>query len=588
MCNQCNDSNQEHVHALRTRREALIAGAALVAAPFLGGVTSILQAAQAANTRVPVGRPAHAQAGKVRGTATEWLNYAGDKAGSKYSPLTQISGDNFNRLRTAWTWRSAEEEVAKANHLKTWVWEATPLMVGGVLYVSTSLSQVAAIDAATGKTRWVYDPETWKNGMPSNNGFVHRGVAYWADGDDQRILFGTGDGYLICLNAQTGKPIRTFGREGRIDLTQELGRTVDRHLYGVSSPPIICRDVVVMGSKVNDVPLAAEMPPGDVRGFDVRTGKQQWIFHVIPRQGEFGNETWKDGSWKTTGAANVWTMMSADDALGYVYLPFSTPSDDHYGVHRPGDGLFGESLVCLDARTGKRVWHFQMVHHGLWDYDLPCAPNLIDIRVDGKPVKAVAQMSKQGFCYVFDRLTGKPIWPIEEKPVPQSTVPGEKTSATQPFPTKPAPFDRQGVTENDLIDFTPELKAEALRIASQFKLGPLYTPPIVEGAGGKRGTLTVPHNQGAANWESAAADPETGILYVPSVTNWWASALGEGGERSDMRYIGRNVRVETPMGLPLIKPPWGRITAIDLNTGDHVWMVPNGQAPEYVRNHPAL
>jgi quinoprotein glucose dehydrogenase len=397
MGDQCNDSDQKQVHAVPGRRDALIAGAALVAAPFLGRVTSTVQAAEGANMVLHVGSPAHAQAEKVRGTATEWLNYAGDKASSKYSPLTQISGDNFNRLRTAWTWHSAEEEVAKANHLKTWVWESTPLMVDGVLYISTSLSQVAAIDAATGKTQWIYDAETWKNGTPSNNGFAHRGGAYWADGDDQRILLGTGDGYLTCLKAQTGKPIRTFGREGRIDLTQGLGRTVDRHLYGVS-PPIICRDVVVMGSKVNDVPLAAEMPPGDVRGFDVRTGKQQRIFHAIPRQREFGNETWKNGSWKTTGAANVWTMMSADDALGYLYLPFSTPSDDHYGVHRPGDGLFGESLVCLDAPTGMRVWHFQMVHHGLWDYDLPCAPNLIDIRVHGKLVKAVAQMSKQGFC----------------------------------------------------------------------------------------------------------------------------------------------------------------------------------------------
>src|SRR5437867_4901436 len=314
MYNQCNDSNQEHVHAVLSRREALIAGAALVAAPFLGGVTSIVQAAQAANMRVPVGRPAHAQAGKVRGTATEWLSYGGDKAGSKYSPLAQIGRDNFNRLRVAWTWRSADEEIAKANpQLKTWAWEATPLMVGGVLYVSTSLSQVAAIDAATGKTLWVYDPETWKNGTPSNNGFVHRGVAYWADGKDKRILFGTGDGYLICLNATTGKPISTFGDEGRIDLTRGLGRSVDRHLYGVSSPPIICRNVIVMGSKVNDIPLAAEMPPGDVRGFDVRTGEQQWIFHSIPRAGEFGNETWKNGSWQTTGAANVWTMMSADE-----------------------------------------------------------------------------------------------------------------------------------------------------------------------------------------------------------------------------------------------------------------------------------
>src|SRR5437870_12664384 len=295
MCNQCNDSNQEHVHAVRSGREVLLAGAALVPPPLSAGVTSIVRASETANTRVPAGRGAQPQARKVRGTATEWFSYGGDKASSKYSPLAQIGRGNFNRLSVAWTWRSVEEDVAKANDLKTWVWESTPLMVGGVLYVSTSLSQVAALDAATGKTLWVHDPETWKNGTPSNNGFVHRGVAYWADGKDRRILFGTGDGYLICLNAQTGKPIPTFGHEGRIDLTQKLGRSVDRHLYGVSSPPVICRDIVVMGSKVNDVPLAAEMPPGDVRGFDVRTGKQQWIFHVIPRQGEFGNETWKDG-----------------------------------------------------------------------------------------------------------------------------------------------------------------------------------------------------------------------------------------------------------------------------------------------------
>ena len=521
---------------------------------------------------VPVDRPAHAQEGKAPGTALEWSSYGGDKASSKYSPLDQIGSDNFHRLRVTWTWRSADEAIVKANpDLRTWVWESTPLMVGGVLYVSTSLSQVAAIDAATGKTRWVHDPGTWKHGTPSNNGFVQRGVAYWADGDDQRILFGTGDGYLICLNARTGKLISTFGVQGRIDLTQGLSRPVNRHLYGVSSPPIICRDVVVMGSKVHDIPLEKEMPPGDVRGFDVRTGKQQWLFRSVPGDGEFGNESWEDGSWRTIGGANVWTLMSADETLGYVYLPFSSPANDWYGGQRHGDGLFGESLVCLDARTGKRVWHFQIVHHGLWDYDLPAAPNLIDVRVNGTPVKAVAQVSKQGFVYVFDRVTGQAIWPIEEQPVPQSNLPGEKASRTQPFPRKPAPFDRQGVTENDVIDFTPELRTEAMAVLARYNYGPLYTPPSIE-----KPTIELPGWAGGASWAGAACDPETGMMYVPSITSPLIVSMVKQGDMSPVPYRGEPSPMETLEGLPVWKPPYGRITAIDLNTGDHRWMVPMG------------
>ena len=527
------------------------------------------------------GAASSAAAQSAEAAATEWLSYGGDKASSKYSPIDQIGGDNFSRLQVAWTWRSAEEEITKANpDVKTWVWESTPLMVNGVLYVSTSLSQVAAIDASTGKTRWVYDPETWKNGTPSNNGFVHRGVSYWADGDDQRILFGTGDGYLICLNAETGKPIPTFGRDGRIDLTQGLGRPVDRRLYGVSSPPIICHDVVMMGSKVHDVPLAKEMPPGDVRGFDVRTGQQLWQFRSIPGEGEFGNETWDEGSWKTTGAANVWTLMSADDELGYVYLPFSTPSNDWYGGQRPGDGLFGESLVCLDARTGNRIWHFQIVHHGLWDYDLPAAPNLIDVRVNGTPVKAVAQVTKQGFVYVFDRVTGRPIWPIEERPVPQSTVPGERSSRTQPFPTKPAPFDRQGVSESDVVDFTPELRKQALAVLARYNYGPLYTPPSIE-----KPTIQMPGWAGGASWAGAACDPETGMMYLPSITSPLAITMVNRPSRSPAPYVGAPALMETLQGVPLWKPPYGRITAIDLNTGNHRWMVPMG---DLAQSHPVL
>jgi glucose dehydrogenase len=520
------------------------------------------------------------QAQPKRNTAGEWRNYAGDKASSKYSPLAQINKENFNSLKIAWTWRSADEEVIRANpHLKTWVWESTPLMVGGTLYISTSLSQVAAIDAATGKTRWVYNPETWKGATPPNHGFVHRGVAYWADGNDLRILFGTGDGYLICLNAQTGKPISTFGHDGRIDLTQGLGRVVDRRHYGVSSPPIICRDVVVVGATILDFPLVKEMPPGDLRGFDVRTGKQQWLFRAVPGEGEFGNETWEQDSWKTTGNTNVWTMMSADEALGYIYLPFGTPSNDYYGGQRPGNGLFGESLVCLDARSGKRVWHFQTAHHGVWDYDLPAAPNLIDLKVNGKSIKAVAQLSKQGFCYVFDRVTGKPVWPIEEKPVPQSTVPGEKLSLTQPIPTRPAPVDRQGMTKDDVIDFTPELRKEALAILEKYNYGPLYTPPSLQ-----KPTILMPGVSGGANWAGAAADPETGILYVPSVTLPFTVTLTK-SPLPHTGYIGALGGVDMAQGLPLWKPPYGRITAINLNTGAHRWMAPIG---DLARSHPVL
>ena len=308
--------------------------------------------------------------------------------------------------------------------------------------------------------------------------------------------------------------------------------------------------------------------------------QQLWQFRSIPGEGEFGNETWEQGSWKTTGAANVWTMMSADEALGYVYLPFSTPSNDFYGGQRPGNGLFGESLVALDARTGKRVWHFQMAHHGLWDYDLPAAPNLIDIRVNGQPVKAVAQVSKQGFVYVFDRVTGKPIWPIEERPVPQSTVPGERSSPTQPFPTKPAPFDRQGITQDDVIDFTPELRKQALAVLEKYNYGPLFTPPSLE-----KPTIAMPGIAGGASWSGAAFDPETGIFYVSSITLPFAITLSKSPIPGHRRMLGAMAPVETLQGIPLWKPPYGRITAIDLNTGDHRWMAPVG---DLAKDNPVL
>jgi quinoprotein glucose dehydrogenase len=513
----------------------------------------------------------------------EWRFYGGDQGGSRYSPLDQITKANVKHLRVAWTWTVPDAEVAKGQPAlaRATYFQSTPLMVGGVLYVTTPLSQLAAVEAMTGKTLWVYDPKSYESGRPPNIGFVHRGAAYWTDGKQERIFFATGDAHLIAVDARTGQPVADFGENGRVDLTRGLDRTVPRRIYGVSSAPVICRDVVVVGSSISDGATLPEMPPGHVRGFDARTGQLKWLFRTIPRQGEFGYETWENDAWKYTGNTNVWAPMSADDELGYVYLPTSTPTNDFYGGHRLGDNLFAESLVCLKAETGERVWHFQMVHHGLWDYDLPCAPNLVEITVGGRRIQAVAQATKHGFVFVFDRRTGEPVWPIEERPVPPSTVPGERAARTQPFPVKPPPFERQGVTERDLIDFTPELKAEALEIFKRFESGPLFTPPSL------KGTLGLPGYGGGANWGGAAFDPETGVLYIPSITSPMLLALGQPDpHRSSFRYTRRGVPdFSGPRGLPLVKPPYGRITAVDLNQGEILWQVANGDGP---RAHPLL
>jgi quinoprotein glucose dehydrogenase len=511
-----------------------------------------------------------------------WPSYGADAANSKYAPLDQIHQGNVKELHIAWRWSSVENAILQDHpDLWTMVNEATPLMIDGRLYTSTSLSQVAAIDAQTGQTLWVYDPETYKQGSPPNLGFVHRGVAYWADGVDQRIFIGTGDAYLIALDANTGKPVPEFGEDGRIDLTQGLLRPVDRALYGVSSPPMICRNVVIVGASILDYPRMKEMPPGDVRGFDVRTGQQRWMFHAVPQGGEPGVDTWEHDSWRSTGNTNVWTVMSCDEELGYIYLPFTTPTNDYYGGQRPGDNLFAESLVVLQAETGARVWHFQMVHHGLWDYDLPAAPNLVNLTGEGRRLKVVAQVTKQGFCYMFDRVTGTPVWPIEERSVPPSAVPGEKTSRTQPFPTKPVPFERQGITPNDVIDLTPELQREALRILQKYTYGPLFTPPT------EQGTITLPGVVGGASWSGAAVHPDTGVLYVTSVTLPAILRVRRAAPfEAPYAYIGAyDIGPTGPQGLPLVKPPYGRITAINLHTGEHLWMRSVGEGP---REHSAL
>ncbi len=518
---------------------------------------------------IPVGASNGVQKG-------EWRFYGGDQGSGKYSPLDQINRENVQKLKVAWTWDSPDLKVLEQNsRLYTLGYEATPLMIGGVLYISTSLSQVAAIDAATGKTMWVYDPKSYETGQPTNLGFVHRGVGYWTDGKSERIFIGTSDAYLIAIDAKTGQPVASFGENGRVDLTKAIPLSVRARNYAVSSPPMVCRDVVLVGASINDGPVKKEAPRGDIQAFDVRTGKPAWIFHTVPQAGEFGNDTWENESWKYTGNTNNWTLMSADEELGYVYIPTGTPTNDWYGGHRVGNNLFAESLICLEAKTGKRVWHYQTVHHGVWDYDLPAAPVLCNIKVNGRQIKAVAQITKTGFCFVFDRVTGKPVWPIEERPVPQSTIAGERLSPTQPQPARPAPFERQGSTEDNLIDFTPELRQEALAILNKLDHGPIFTPPT------EKGTVNLPGWGGGGNWWGAAFDPETGMFYIPSISSPIVVKLSKPDpNRSNFQYARAGGGSGAgPRGLPLFKPPYGRITAIDLNKGEHVWQIPHGDGP---------
>jgi quinoprotein glucose dehydrogenase len=505
----------------------------------------------------------------------QWTAYGSDLASSKYVALDQINADNVQQLKILWSWETPDNAVFRADErASAGEYKSTPIMINGVLYVSTSLGMVAAINAVSGEQLWVFDTGSWQRGRHPNFDNNHRGVSWWDDGGDGRILMAANDGQLWSINAKTGLPDTSFGSDGAVDLKLGLGRDTRTGLYGSISPPTVINDVIVVGSSISDGPLFQDqLPPGHVRGYDARTGEQKWIFHTVPQQEQRGAETWENEAWRTAGATNVWTTMSADPETGYVYLPTSTPNNDWYGAHRLGDNLYAESLVCLDAATGEIVWHFQMVHHGLWDYDLPAAPNLLNIEVDGRQIKAVAQTSKQGFVYVFDRLTGEPVWPIEERPVPQSTVPGERSSPTQPFPTKPPPFESQGISDSTLIDFTPELRQQALELIRDIDYGPLFTPPS------ERGVIVFPGYSGGVTWTGAAVDPETGVMYIPSFSAPRFVRLRKPTEgESDFGYIrDRSFTVSGPQGLPLIKPPYARITAIDLNKGEHLWMVPHGR-----------
>jgi quinoprotein glucose dehydrogenase len=533
--------------------------------------------------------------------SVDWPAYGNDAGGLKYSPLADVNRSNVTKLEMAFTWEAREQPVPASEGQKParpGQFQATPLAIHDTLFFPTPFNRVIALDASSGRQFWSYDPQPWKvYGQPSNGtGFVHRGVATWTDGRQRRVFMNS-RWRLIALDASTGKPIDSFGTHGEVDLTADLSRPVRKEHYTNTSPPVVWGNLVILGNGVGDRLVYHGDPPGDIQAFDVRTGKRVWRFKTVPEPGEYGADTWQDGAWKYMGHTNAWAPFTVDSARGYVYLPVGTPSDDWYGGERKGANLFGETILCLDSRTGRRVWHFQTAHHGLWDYDPPAPPNLVTVMHDGKKVDVVIAPTKQGFLFVFDRVTGRPLWPIEERAVPTSDVPGEASWPTQPFPTKPAPFARQGFTLDDAMDLTPELKRMAVEELSKYKLGPLFTPPSMQG------TIVAPGVIGGAGWGGAAVDPETGWAYVKSSNSPAFMIIEKRDEKSDtvdtpyMMNLGRqglSIRFAAGAGgarpwapLPIHKPPYGNLTAIDLNTGETKWTIPFGDSPE-IRNHPAL
>jgi glucose dehydrogenase len=555
-------------------------------------VVPLLLVAAACATQRPEGSPSVAPAAHA---TAEWPAWGGDVGGQKYSPLATIDRTNVGRLAVAWTWQTGERAIPRTDSTQAarpGQFQTTPIMIGDVLYLSTPYNNVVALDAATGRQRWRYDPKPYAIGQPSNGtGFVHRGVAAWSDGTERRIFIASRT-RLIALDAATGTPISSFGTNGEVDLTAQLRRKVDKRHYTNTSPPVVYNDLVIVGNGVGDRLVYKGDPPGDVQAFDVRTGRRVWVFNTIPLPGEVGHDTWADSSAATMGHTNVWAPFTVDVARGLVYLPVSTPSNDWYGGERGGDNLFGESLVCLDANTGKRVWHFQIAHHGLWDYDLPTAPILTTVWRNGRPVDVVVMLTKQGYTFIFDRVSGEPIFRIEERPVPASDVPGEKASPTQPVPVKPAPFAHQGFTDKDVIDFTPEVKQLALAEVRQYRRGPLYTPPSLGG------TVTMPGAIGGAGWGGGAVDPATGMLYVKASNSpqlmkirpveKWADTV----QATYTNQLGARLGVRRPQGgdmpdLPVNKPPYGTLTAIHLGSGDQFWQITLGDTPE-LRTHPLL
>jgi quinoprotein glucose dehydrogenase len=569
-----------------------------------------------------------------RGAAREWRSYGADLGNTHYSPLVDIDESNFNKLEVAWRFKTDS-----LGPRPEYQYEGTPLMAGGVVFATAGARRaVVALDAGTGELLWMHSEQEGERGAVAPRQLSGRGLAYWTDGREQRILYVTPGYRLIALDARTGQTIQAFGRNGAVDLKDNDDQHIDplSAEIGLHAAPIVAKNVVIVGAahKSGGVPTGRTNIKGYVRGFDVRTGRRLWIFHTIPSPGEFGNDTWERDSWSYTGNAGVWAQMSVDEELGLAYLPVELPTGDYFGANRPGAGLFGESLVAVDLQTGKRKWHYQLVHHGIWDMDIPCAPILADIVVNGRPIKAVAQPTKQAFLYVFNRETGEPIWPIEERPVAKGDVPGEWYAPTQPFPLngqgKPFNYETQGFSEDDLIDFTPELRAEAKQIVSKYKIGPIFTPPVVSRLEGPLATLAISSAGGGTNWPGGSFDPETHTLFVSSTKS--LSQLGlvppRDPSKNDMQYVQGNAaqgarttagagsqagggRVETTAprggalaaeaaggeggggsltvrGLPIMKPPYGRLTAIDLNKGQIVWQVPHGETPANIANNPAL
>ncbi len=527
----------------------------------------------------------------------EWRHYGGDEANTRYSPLDQITADNFNELELVWRMKTDNfGPVPEFN------FQSTPLMIGGVVYSTVGTRRsVVAVDAGTGEYLWMHRLDEGERADEAPRRLSGRGLAYRDNGGSGQIIYVTPGYRMIALDAATGQRIPSFGTDGIVDLMLNMDQDIDPIAgeIGLHATPLVAGDTIIVGAAhvPGSAPESMRNTKGYVRGFDADTGTRKWIFHTIPGGDEFGNDTWLNESWRYTGNNGVWGQISVDLELGIVYLPTEMPTNDYYGGHRHGDNLFSDSIVAVDLETGERLWHFQAIHHDVWDWDFPCAPVLVDVEIEGRPgiTKVIAQPSKQSWLYVLDRETGEPIWPIEERPMPASDVPGELLALTQPFPTKPPAYDRQGVSEDDLIDFTPELRAEALERVANFGMGPIFTPPVAADPEGSYGTLMLPSTGGGTNWPGGSVDPETGIFYQYSFTNMVSLGLVNDPERSDMDFIRGNPagvaprdRALTIRGLPLVKPPWGRISAIDLKTGDILWQIAHGETPDNVREHPDL